>query len=336
MKIPEPSVKNDLREPILRLLWRQWSALGVSGHTSSGNGMIYPEALLLMSTIFARHDARLFDEILDWLRTSGTWINVQRLTRLLGDYGLGDASVLGAIAEHLGEDSANLKWKAFAKSKPTTPVATALFPHLPLIGEADQKFARWGWLRPPLEMRGLSRPPRPDRPSTFLLKLRALFGRQSRAEVLAWLLCHEAGHPAQIARQTGYFRGSIQNVLNELELSGHVQASRRGREKYFSAPKAPWRFLMVWNDDPNGEFPEWIPWAALFTLIQKAHEFLETPGIEEHSEDLQAIEFNRLVEPVAARLREEGYAPAFASFPTVGGIPVALSEIRDMIEALDA
>jgi hypothetical protein len=44
----------------------------------------------------------------------------------------------------------------------------------------------------------------------------------------------------------------------------------------------------------------------------------------------------RLVEPAAARLKEEENAPAFAPFPSVGGIPAALSETRDMIEGLDA
>ena len=83
MKIPTTSFSAELRAPLLALLWRQWSALDVAGHVASGNrALIDPEALVLVSTIFTRHDARLFDEMLDWLRANGTWINVLRLTHL--------------------------------------------------------------------------------------------------------------------------------------------------------------------------------------------------------------------------------------------------------------
>jgi hypothetical protein len=138
-----------------------------------------------------------------------------------------------------------------------------------------------------------------------------------------------------VARETEYFRGSIQNVLNELELSGHVQASRRGREKYFSAAKIPWRFLLTWTDEPEAEFPRWLPWAGLFSLVQQVHGVMERPGFGAYSEDLQAIELNRVMEPVAARLREESYAPPVEKFPAVGGSGVVLLELRRMIEELD-
>lgn len=334
MMIPIPNAKSELRNPLLHLLWRQWSALGVPGHLAGGRAMIDPEALLLVSSAFARYDARLFDEMFDWLRTNGTWINVLRLTRLQKEHALGDASILGAMAEHLTEDSANLKWKVLLKAEPAKE-PSALFPHLAVMGRTDEKFARWGWLRPPIERRNLGRPPRTDQPSTFIIKLRALFGRQSRAEVLAWLLSRDAGHPAQVARETGYSRGSVQNVLNELELSGHVQASRRGREKHFSAVKSQWRFLLTWTDEPTAEFPQWLPWSALFSLVRHVHDVVERPGFETYSDDLQAIELNRVMEPVAAQLREESYAPTIEKFPVVGGTSVVLFELRRMIEELD-
>lgn len=335
MKISTTDSSADLREPFLRLLWRQWSALGVSGHVASGGrAMIDPEALVLVSTVFARHDARLFDEMFDWLRGNGTWINVLRLTRLQKEHELGDRSILGALAEHLTADSAHLKWKVLTKAPKTATDPRPLFPHLAVLNRTDEKFQRWGWLRPPVENRGLSRPPRPDQPATFLLKLRALFGRQSRAEVLAWLLTHEAGHPAQIARETGYFRGSIQNVLNELELSGHVQATRQGREKLFAARQEQWRFLLTWTDD--AEFPRWLPWPSLFSLFRGIHDLVDKPGFTEHSNDLQAIELNRVIGPLVARLMNEGYAPPFAALSGTANVrSIILSELRQMIVDLD-
>ena len=332
-----PNSSEQLRESLLQLLWRQWSALGVAGHVSSGGrSMIDPEALVLVSTVFARYDARLFDEMFDWLRCNGTWINVLRLTRLQVEYSLGDASILAALADHLTEDSVHLKWKVLTKSALTEVEPRPLFPHLAIPNRFDEKFRHRGWLRPPLENRGLSRPPRPNQPATFILKLRALFGRQSRAEVIAWLLTHDAGHPAQIARETGYFRGSVQNVLNELELSGQVQAMRQGREKLFVARRDQWRFLLTWEQGEKTEFPRWLPWASIFTLIRGVHDLVDQPSFGKHSDDLQAIELNRVITPLAARLANEGFAPSFAGLAAGTNMrPSIVGELRQMTAELD-
>lgn len=314
METSLPSSNHDLRRSIVDLLWKQWTALGVSGHVAAGGkALIDPEALVLFSTVFARYDARLFDEVADWIQQNGVWINVLRLTRLQSELELGDATVLGALAEHMAQDSTHSKWRVLAKRTPQVETPALLFPHLMVPKDADKVFQRWGWLRPQMEKRGLSRPPRPNQPAAFLLKLRAIFGRQSRAEVFAWLLSHESGHPAQIARETGYFRGSVQNVLNELELSGHVFATREGREKHFVLQRDQWRFLLTWTPAESSEFPSWIPWAVLFTLIRRYHDLVATPAFQSYSSDLQAIELNRVLSPLIARLNSEGYrAPLVA------------------------
>jgi hypothetical protein len=57
---------------LLVFLWRQWSILGVPGQgTSEERRVIDPEPLLLLSLSVCRYDARLFDEILDWLMING-------------------------------------------------------------------------------------------------------------------------------------------------------------------------------------------------------------------------------------------------------------------------
>ncbi len=314
-----PNSSEDLRRSVVDLLWRQWSALGVAGHVApGGSAAVDPEALLLVSTVFARHDARLFDEIADWLQQNGDWINLLRMARLQRELGLGDVTVLGALAEHLTQRSAHSKWKGFAKRPSQVDQPMLLFPHLPSPNRTDDIFRRWGWLRTPVEPRGLSKPPRTNQPGAFLLQLRALFGMQSRAEVLAWLLAHESGHPAQIARETGYFRGSVQNVLNELEISGHVYATRDGREKRFIAPREHWRFLLTWSPDGPVEFPHWVPWAVLFTLIRRFHDLIASPAFAGYSADLQSIELNRALTPLINRLSAEGYRPQDFAEPVAG------------------
>ncbi len=309
MKTSLLNSSEELRRAIVVLLWRQWTALGVAGQVvHESNVAVDPEALLLFSSEFARHDARLFDEIADWLQQHGEWINLLRMARLQREHELGEVTVLGALAEHLVRRSSHAKWKVFARKAPEIEPPAPLFPHLPTPNRTDEIFRRWGWLRAPLESRGLSKPPRPNHPGSFLLKLRALFGMQSRAEIVAWLLAHESGHPAQIARETGYFRGSVQNVLNELEMSGHVHATRVGREKRFIAPREHWRFLLTWSPNRGvAVFPQWAPYAVLFTLLRRFYGLIASPAFEGYSHDLQAIELSRCLTPILSRLRSEAF-----------------------------
>jgi len=309
-----PSLQN-FRESLLKrlvdFLWQQWSALGVAGHARpDGAGMIDPEALLLFSTHIARHDSRLFDEILDWLHVNGSWINLQRLGTLHKEESLGDPAVLAAIADLLSKDSAHLKWKHLMRrvevpSSPFAELPQKLFSSIPILKEPDPVFLKHGLLRGGIELRGMSQSPRPDQPATFLFKLRALFGMQARAEVMAWLLANQQGHPAEIARQTGYFRGSIQNVLNDLTMSGHVGFSRIGREKsFFIQRHDEWHFLLTWPDAKT--FPQWDNWAPLFRAIQIFLDTLGKPELAGKSENFQAIRLREALEEATPALVRAG------------------------------
>lgn len=269
--------------------------LGLSGYaeTASHHAMIDPEALLLVSTRVARHDPRLFDEILDWLQDQGDWINLQRLSRMQEEYALGDSRVLAAIATRLVKASAHQKWRVLVLPVLDTAVSPRpLFPDAGHFGSADTDFLAHGWQRGPARYRGLAVTPRLDHAGSLLLKLRALFGRQSRAEVMAWLLTHPAGHPAQIAREAGYFARSVQLTLNELERSGHVFARREKREKHFSLKQDEWRFLCTWKT-PADAFPRWLPWPVVFKLLGDALELLGDSALESSSAELRAIEWRR-------------------------------------------
>jgi len=319
-------------EALLGFIWRQWSAIGVSGSVrSSDQWLIDPEALLLFSTCIARRDARLFDEVLDWLQLNADRINLQRLGRLQKEHALGEATVLAAIAAQLTKAKAHPKWRSIAAralSPSPNVVPRPLFTHLPVIGRCDETWLAWGWQRPAVELRGLSQVPKPDQPATFLFKLRALFGLQTRAEVMAWLLTHETGHPAEIARATGYFRGSIQSVLNELTQSGHLGALRLGREKRFSLRHPEWHYLMTWTDPK--EFPQWIPWAGVFGLLQRVNDVLDQPGLSGMSVTVQSIELDRAVAPAAELLPTRLWPSVSAGLPGEAALAANLERLRGL------
>jgi len=232
---------------------------------------------------------------------NATWISLQRLTRMRMEYTFGNESVLAAIAEHLVRESPNQKWKVVInrqkrkRTEESSRVPQPLFSDGEHFGEQDPLFLKWGWQRGPVRYRGLSVSPRMDKPTAFLLKLRSLFGRQSRAEVIAWLLANESGHPAEIARQTSYFRRSVQVVLNELEVSGHVRSRRVGREKHFAIIHEQWRFLAEWEKQAEMEFgfPHWIVWPAIFEILDRVHRVLNRPDFASMSASLQAIEVRK-------------------------------------------
>lgn len=291
MNLPLSSFSDRLLDVLLQFLWRQWSALGMAGYARTQDPwMIDPEALLLFSLPIARNDPRLFDEIIDWLHQNGALISLQRLQTLSKEHQLGDLTLLRPVAEEMASTSLHAKWRLLEKMGSPDPAATALrplFEGVPVFAEPDPHFQRWGWQRGRIELRGMSQAPRPDQPATFLFKLRSLFGRQVRAEVMAWLLSHEHGHPAEIARQTGYFARSVQLVLNELENSGLIRSFRIGREKQFSLLHSQWRFLISWS--PAETFPIWIAWPPLFQTLQTFITCLSQPGLDERSERFQSI-----------------------------------------------
>jgi DNA-binding MarR family transcriptional regulator len=302
--------------------------------------MIDPEALLLFSLPIARHDPRLFDEILDWLHQNGALMSLQRLQTLAKEYRLGDLSLLRPIAEKLATSSQHAKWRMLEKmGVPDTAgkEPQPLFEGIPVFGEPDRNFLRWGWSRGPIELRGMSHAPRPDQPATFFFKLRSLFGRQVRAEVMAWLLSHEHGHPTEIARQTGYFARSVQLVLNELEASGLIRSFRIGREKQFSLLHAQWRFLANWS--PEGEFPIWIAWAPLFQVLQTFLGCLSQPGLDERSERFQAIQLREALTDSMPALAQAGVAHRLHSSPQLAGgalISALMTDIETLLGYLHA
>jgi hypothetical protein len=307
--------REHFQEHVLGFLWRQWSALGVAGQSQSmDRWMLDPEALLLATTSLGR-DPRLFDEVLDWLNTNGQFINLQRLQNLGQRFG--DLTVLRAMAAHLARRSVHAKWKTLIREQPKVAETQALFPGVPMVGSPDELFARYGWRRGPVKLRQLSQPTDPHRPTNFLIKLRALFGMQARAEVMAYLLAMESGYPGEMAVRLAYFPRTLQTTLNDLARSGHLESRREGQEKRFWLRRDDWRFLLTWTSgtgESAPEFPRWVDWASLFVALESVSRFLGRPDLEQASPAVQAIELRACLDTWdPAFLRENIHVPPVAS-----------------------
>jgi hypothetical protein len=322
---------------MVELLWHQWSAIGVAGYPRTGDDRIIdPEALLLATTRFGRHDSRLMDESIDWLVKFGRRISLQRLQGLHRLWpGVADERVLAAIAEVLGQQVAHRKWRVISDRVTESTEQESCFLNIDgqaakLSGEPDPVFAKHGLLRGKPELRGMSQPPDPRLRENLIFTLRALLGVNARAEIMAWLLTHESGHPAAIARSTGYFSKSIQQILNEMEESGQVLYVRHGREKHFRVRAADWHFLLPPPADGQAAFPRWVDWMPLFSAIIRFAQTLAMPGIDEKSDHFQAIQLREAFDEAMPALVRAGIVHQFRSSRELRGAELVQSLLTDL------
>ena len=303
-----------LRGGMVELLWQQWTCLGVAGHAGpEENTIIDPEALVLATTWFGRYDSRLMDEAIDWLWQFGEQVSLQRLQGLEKQWpGVAEPRVRAAIAEVLCRQASHRKWERLAHQGNEGIAPESLFRSrdgLPVSvsGEMDPLFARHGLLRGKLELRGMSQAPDPANPRNLLFTLRSLLGVNARAEIMGWLLTHESGHPAAIARSTGYFSKSIQQILNEMSASGQIRSVRMGREKYFSLQhREIWQELLLPPSGERATMTQWFDWMPYFEAIRIFAETLDQPGLAEKSEQLQSIRFREALDRATPALAQAG------------------------------
>jgi len=282
-----PDFRAHCLEAMLDLLWRQWCSLGVAGHSApvSEARLIDPEALLLATASVGRHEPRLFDGALDWLGSFGSLINLQRLKNLQQGTGLGDENVVRGIAGWLASHTAQPRWKALARSGRSSAQAQPLFLGIdgPKPRKPDALFLAHGLERGPFQPRGMSRAPNPTQPPNLMIALRALIGVSARVEVILCLAGGAAAHASEIARLTGYAPRTLQALLQEMTLSGHLLTQepatsrsakvRRGANRRYHMQPTDWTFLT------NGRaLPRWFPWVALFSLVRQVLAALPAPG----------------------------------------------------------
>jgi hypothetical protein len=334
---------SQLTQRMVDLLWHQWSSMGVAGYARPReNRIIDPEALILATTRFGRHDSRLMDEAIDWLVKFGNRISLQRLQGLNKNWpGVADPRVLAAIAEVLGRQVAHRKWRVLVDESVETPEPEAFFigrdgKPAPHFEEAEPVFAKRGLMRGSLDLRGMSQPPDPQNRQNLIFTLRALLGVNARAEIMAWLLTHESGHPAAIARSTGYFSKSIQQILNEMAESGLVTSIRIGREKHFSiGRREKWQVLLCPATEDAAAFPEWVDWIPLFSVVTHFAETLGKPGIDGTSEHFQAAKLRDALHHCTPALAQAGRVHTMQAKSGLRGSELVNALMTDLERLLD-
>ena len=225
------------------------------------------------------------------------------------------------------------KWRTLIQKKDHTDEALeSLFLNpdgspMPVLGAPDPRFAKYGLRRSQWSPRSHCQAPSPGRSANLLLTLRSFFGVNARAEIMAWLLTHEEGHPAAIAKDTAYFSKSIQVTLNEMEASGQLRSQRHDREKHFRLHHENWKFLVT--DSSDAPMHHWIAWPPVFYFSFRTIQLLaeSSPAA---SENLQAIQMRGFLDEVAPALRESQLYLRMNANPNSTGAALTLAILDDV------
>lgn len=330
---------NDSRDRLLsaalELCWAQWVELGVSGRSRRAAPMVDPEALLAFTLTFGRYDPRLFDEVLDWVVAQGRWLDVSRLRRLVAGLPEAERMIAGAMLELMRSRSTDAKWGALGQR---VAEERALYQALPLflaldgeplalVQEPDPLFARYGVARPPVELRGLSRPPDPSRPALVRLRMRALVGVGVRAEVLAYLCTHDEAWGRLIARRGLYTQRAVASVLDDLKRAGLARARTEGRKTLYGA--TPRLRGLAGSQQP------YVDWAAAFRAVAHLWRGLEEGRSGTSSDYMLSSGLRVVTKEASPDLAAEGFSiipPDTDRFPGEAWLD-AFSELTDTISA---
>jgi len=256
-----------LQRALLDRAWIQWIALGVDAVGDSDNLVVDPEALIALTAELGDADARLRDMSTDWCVAYGRYINVARLKQVVRE--------LRTPPEVIGEYVATVA----ASGGPAWPMATE-----PRAGYAPRGKARLD--------SALSLP-------RLRIRLRAAFGVNARADVLAALLVAPQNglSVADLARKTRFTKPTTAFAVDALVLAGLLEARTVGNERRLLLAK-PGEILSGLG--PPISQPDWV---ARFGV---ALEVLRFAGRDGMSRSVRAIEARRVVEGLMARIASEG------------------------------
>ncbi|MBI4802605.1 MAG: hypothetical protein HY796_08800 [Elusimicrobia bacterium] len=328
--------REQLLDLILNFLWRQWSALGVLGTSSSEDEWILdPEPLLLFSLETARYEPRLFDEILSWLWTNGALLDIARIKKLLLERNSEEtARVVGGTLNYLVDFADNRKWQGivkFANEKflvnSKDKAVRALFrlrtgePH-PMAKDADWRFIPFNLNRPKILRirRGADVPVNAQTNIRFLL--RRLFGVGARSEVILYLLTHESGAPAEIADATGYFWLTIRDVLEDLRGSRQILTKQKGKRiEYWLSQNKWWDFIS--SSAQETRRPKWLNWAEIYTALYILWNTVDEIAGGSESEYMKSSRLQDSLEKLSSEFAQAGIA---VGNPPSPGLPAEMHQ----------
>ncbi len=305
MQIPE--LRKRTTTALVEFAWREWAQLGVSAAVPRRDSWAQdPEALLVFTLHVARHDPRLFDEVLDWLRLNGDLVSGRRLTRLSEHDE--DRPLIGAAVEWAAGHGSPLR-VALRPQRASEP--QPVFPDLRTPTRADEAFRRHGFLKAPTEPTLKSARPDTAHPINLAFRLRQLFGVGARAEIVRFLLTSGAPRATtqEIADAAVSVKRNVNDALADLVASGQLGRHTTGNAARYSLDRRRWADFFGLEEH---EIPTYRDWPRILGALADVDRWLHDPRNEGLDDYLRASEARRLVDRLGNTLAQAGIAVARA------------------------
>lgn len=296
-------------EAAIDAAWAQWTAL-IPLASPVGDGrpwtIVDPEALILVSLAFGDHEARLRDVVAAWARSGSFLVSKPRFKGIAALFPPDVEARVGDFARYAAEGG-DTSWQRLA-----TPA------------EPDQS--------PPREKE--AGPLQLTEGPSLVLRLRAGFGVNAKADVLALLLGldGEAVDLNVVIEATGYTDRAVRTATEEMVLAGLVREIE-GRPSSFYVDPEPW--ARVLRSDPS--IPPWHYWSALFPFLTAVDRWGRKAGEEDWTDYVASSRARDLYERHERRLVRAGIesiAPeTMRGTRFLGAFHALLLSIRDWIPA---
>jgi hypothetical protein len=294
--------RDELQESLLTLLWQQWCICGVQGHAKEpGNWCIDPEVLILLTCSLGRREPRMFDEMLDLLKTIPKMINLQRLKIIAKSETFAGKAVLVAVAGYIDEVLGREKWENALKtlSKSNEPPQPLFFfkdgRPMESFRNPDTAFQKRGFLRGPVSLRGLVGSFDLRHPACFLLRLRSFLGTTSRSGICLYLCTHPDGpgeNPSRIAKETVHAQRPVQDSLLSMSKSGYVTRREHKHETLYAIAPEMRKALL---QDLKAE-PRWCNWMTVGGFLEKIWLAFDDKNFLEADPMIQSIRLREVVD----------------------------------------
>ncbi len=258
---------SSLEGALLNRAWIQWAALGVDATVERDDAVVDPEALIALTAELGDADARLRDLSTDWCVRYGRYVNGSRLKQVVRELATPD----GAIGQYVATVA--------AAGGPAWPMATTP--------------------RPDYVRREKARLDSAESRARLRIRLRAAFGVNARADILAALLAAASGglNAADLARNTHFTKPNVASALDALVLAGLVKVRPVANERRFTLPpKVP---VLPGLRPPVPQ----ADWVARFAVALNVRQFSER---DDMSTTIRAIEARRLINMLSGPLSTEG------------------------------
>lgn len=284
----------------------QWAQLGVFLPSSrpADSWAQDPESLLVFTLDVARDDARLFDEVLDWLRLNGGALSGRRLSRLAHGDGF-KGGLVSAAVDWAAEHGSPLRMQIGVEPRSDDPVSVFERPGLP--DRSDEIFLRHGLAKPVARPSGKSSTPDLFLPINLAFRLRSLFGVSSRAEIVRFLLA--SGIPdattLAIAEAAVSTKRNANDALHDLASSGLIERHMIGNEARYGLDRSRWAAFLELAPDA---VPAYRDWRSLLSALGEIRRWLVSSEVDMLSDYLRASQARQLLARIKPALERAGIA----------------------------